>query len=26
VRMVDASGRPDEVTRRLLDNLMDLLP
>jgi dTMP kinase len=26
VRLVDASGTPEEVTRRLLDNLADLLP
>ena len=26
VRLVEASGDPDEVTRRLLDNLSDLLP
>lgn len=26
VRIIDASGRPDEVTRRLLDAIQDLLP
>jgi dTMP kinase len=26
VRLVDASGAPDEVTQRLLDAILDLLP
>ena len=26
VRIIDASGSPDDVTRRLLDALQDLLP